>query len=83
MWPFKQKKREPKLKVGDLVLGFKFREDDVWYAYGKHCLGYIAGVDDNSQQYNYDICWLEAGIQKECPEERVIQAREEYLKNYG
>lgn len=85
MWPFKPKKKEHKLKVGDLVLGYKFREDDVWYAYGKECLGYVASVryDTDDVGYVYDVCWLEAGIQREISEDRLIVAREEYIKQYG
>lgn len=86
MWnPFKKHKREPQLKIGDLILGYKFQQNDVWHAYGQECLGYVASAkyDTDHVGYRYDIYWLEAGIQRGHAEDRVVQAREEYLKKYG
>lgn len=86
MWnPFKKKKPEPQLKIGDLIIGYRFQESDVWHAYGQDCLGYVASFRYNTDDvgYTYDIYWLEEGLQTDHGEERVIQAREEYLKKYG
>lgn len=87
MWPFKPKKREHKLKVGDLVLGFKYaRESGTVYLKGEQeILGCIIETlpETLDEEPLYKVEWVGFDKKQDVEESTILRCRQLYVDKYG